>query len=114
MECTSTLPGPIYTTPRLLAIRLLSTAWSNQKCLRRLKRRGAGFSDRMILIARATADANRAYNFSALLQRDAAREDHDLAVVGGVDTKELPARLRMRRQVLGRDVERPRCVGLFL
>src|SRR5215469_1255990 len=51
------------------------------------------FGDRLVLIARATADADGADNLSVPLQRDASGENHDLAVVGSVDAKELSARL---------------------
>ena len=38
----------------------------------------------MILIAGATADANRPYYLSIQFQRDAAGKNHDLAVVGSM------------------------------
>src|ERR1019366_805457 len=68
----------------------------------------------MVLLARAAADADGAYNFAVALQRDTAREDHNLAVVRGMDAEKLSARLRVRRQVFGRDVEGARGVGLLL
>src|SRR5271165_5937783 len=38
---------------------------------------------------------------------NAARENHDSSVIGGVDSEELPAGLAMGSQVLGGDVEGP-------
>src|SRR5579859_6354436 len=67
----------------------------------------------MILVARAAAYADCADYFAILLEGNAAGEDHDLAVVGGVNSEELAPRLRMRRQVFGGDVEGARGVGLF-
>jgi hypothetical protein len=42
---------------------------------------GTGRGDGMILIAGATADANRTYYLAIQLQRDAAGKNHDSAVV---------------------------------
>src|ERR1700758_3802201 len=69
MDWTSTLPGPAYTTPRLLAINV----YSNRKKLERIS---AGLGYRVILLSGAATDSYRADNFSAPLQRDAAGEDH--------------------------------------
>ena len=49
----------------------------------------ACLGDRVILFAGASADADGTDYFSFLLEWDAAGEDHDLAVVGGVDAEEL-------------------------
>jgi len=68
----------------------------------------------VVLIARASADVDSADHLAIALTGNATGEDHDLAVVGGVDPKELHSRLRVRGQVPGRDVEGPRCVGLLL
>ena len=65
----------------------------------------AGFGDRVILFAGASADADGAYDFAFFLQGDAACEDHDLAVVGGVDAEELVAGLGVCGEVFGGDVE---------
>ena len=46
-----------------------------------LERGGTGRGDGMILIAGTTADANRPYYLAIAFQRDAASEDHDLAIV---------------------------------
>jgi hypothetical protein len=47
----------------------------------------------MILVARSTADANCSDDLSILLQGNAAGENHDLPVVGSVNTEELSTRL---------------------
>src|SRR5437016_7594552 len=57
----------------LLLQFLLCSAW--------LERRGTGRGDGMILIAGTTADANRPYHLAIAFQRDAASEDHDLAII---------------------------------
>src|SRR5947199_7049027 len=41
----------------------------------------AGFRDRMVLIAAATADTDCTYYFALALQRNAAGENHDLAII---------------------------------
>ena len=74
----------------------------------------AGFGYGVILFAGTTADADSAYDFAIFLQRNAAGEDHDFAVVGDVDAEELVARLAVLGQVLRGDVERtgrPRLTG---
>src|SRR6185436_7285585 len=55
----------------------------------RLEGRRARSRHRVILVARPAAHADRAHDLAVLLQRDAAREDHDPAVVAGVDPEEL-------------------------
>src|SRR3984957_10044085 len=67
--------------------------------------RRARFGDRLVLLARTAAYANRAHDFSSALQRYAACEDHDAAFVRGVDTKEVAARLREGRQIPGGNIE---------
>ena len=57
------------------------------------ERRGAGFRHRVVLVARPAADADGADDFAVALQRNAAGEDHDASVVGGVNAEELAARL---------------------
>ena len=44
----------------------------------------------MILFARASANSDGADNLAALLQRNAAGEDHDLAAIRRVNAEELP------------------------
>ena len=58
-----------------------------------LKRGCAGFGNGVVLIAGTTADTDCTHNFAAALQRDSPGEDHDLALIGGMDTKELSTRL---------------------
>src|SRR6267154_671670 len=41
----------------------------------------AGFRDGMVLITATTADTDRTHHFALALQRDAASENHDLAIV---------------------------------
>src|SRR4030081_1951149 len=73
----------------------------------------AGFGYRVILFAGSSADADGADDFAVLLQGDASGEDHDLAVVGGVDAEELVARLRVIAEVFGGDVEGAGGPGFF-
>src|SRR5664280_2308228 len=82
-------------------------------CRQRSERGCASFGDGVVLLARTTAHADRAHDFSAAFQRNASSEDHDLAIVGDMNAEELSARLRMRGQVLGPDIERARGVGLL-
>src|SRR6266513_3518826 len=86
----------------------MTTSPQGLKCCR------AGFRYCMVLVSRAAADTNGAFDFSALLQRNPTCKNHDLAVVRGMDSEELSTGLRVRGQVLGRDVERSRSVGLLL
>src|SRR5438093_8732916 len=99
MDRTSTSPGFIYATPRLLAMST-SPPYNLKGCR-------ASFRYRVVLIARAAADADSAYDFAVLPQWNPAGENHDLAIVRGVDSEELPARLRMSSQILGRNIESP-------
>src|ERR1700688_2754813 len=98
MDWTSTFPGPAYTTPRLFAIYVHSNR-------NKLKRHCAGLCHHVILLAGAAANSHRADNLPISFQRDAASEDHDAAMIGNVNSEELAARLRMLRQVPGRDIE---------
>src|SRR5450755_4432869 len=68
----------------------------------------------MVLIARAAADADGADDLSIAFQWNATCEDHDSAIIGGVNAEELSAGLRMYSEVFGRDVEGARRVGLLL
>src|SRR5664280_111213 len=82
-------------------------------CRQCLERGCASFGDGVVLLARATAHADRAHDFSAAFQWNASGEDHDLAIVGDMNAEELSARLRMGGQVFGGDIERARGVGLL-
>jgi hypothetical protein len=88
-----------------------SSLYSNSK--NALERGCTGFGDGVVLIARAAAHADGTHNLAATLQWDAAGEDHDLAVVRGMDAEKLPARLRVGGEIFGGDVESPRGVGLL-
>src|SRR5438552_10015890 len=82
-------------------------------CRGKLEGRRASFGYGMVLVTRTTTYADGAYYFTVALERDAAGENHDLAIVGGVDPKELAAGLRMLCQFFGSDVKRARGVGLL-
>src|SRR5439155_24364170 len=68
----------------------------------------------MILLSRSAADANRDHFFSLSLQWNASGKDHDLAVIGGMDPEELPAGLRMSRQIFCGNIKSPRSIGFLL
>src|SRR6516162_1740408 len=80
----------------------------------RLERRCARLSDCVILIARAAADPNCTNHFPVSFQRNSARENHDPAIIRGVNTEELSARLRVLCQVLCSNIECAGSIGLFL
>ena len=67
----------------------------------------------MVVFADAAGDADGADDFAVLFDGDAAGEDHDLAVVGGVDAEELVAGLGVFAEVFGGDVEGAGGPGLF-
>ncbi len=68
----------------------------------------------MILLAGSAAHANRSYHLAVLLQRDAAREYHNLSVVRRVNAEELTTRLGMSCEVFCLNVESARRVGFLL
>jgi len=74
---------------------------------------GTGFGNGVILIARSAAYSNGSHDLSAFTQRNSARENHDPAIVGSVDSEELPSRLGMRSKVFGCDIKGPGRVRLF-
>jgi hypothetical protein len=61
--------------------------------------------DRLVLIATAAADTDRADDRSVTPQGDAAGEDHHAPVVGCVDAKELLARLTIFGELRSFDIE---------
>jgi hypothetical protein len=67
----------------------------------------------VVLFAGTAADTDRADDFAILFQRDAAGEDHDAAVVGGIDAEELAAGLGVGGEVFGGGVEGAGGVGLL-
>ena len=67
----------------------------------------------MVLFARASADADGADDFARALERDAAGEDHDFTIVGGVDAEELVAGLAVFGKVFGGDIEGAGGPGFF-
>src|SRR5882762_7912834 len=98
MDWISTTPGLMYATPRLLAMAISP---HNLKSCR------SSFRDGVILVARAATDADSAYYLAVLLQGNPTGENHDLAIIRSVDSEELPARLRVSSQILGRNIESP-------
>ena len=58
-----------------------------------LERCGCGLRNGVVLLSRSAADTDRTDDLAVLLQRDATSKNHDLAVVGSVDSKELIAGL---------------------
>ena len=59
----------------------------------------------MVLVPATAAYADRAHHAIFALQRHAAGKSHDAAVVGHLDAEKLLARLRVRPQILGRQIE---------
>src|SRR5450631_3138340 len=92
---------------------------SNYRIIRYLPRSGfsggnAGFGYGMIVFTGTSADADGAYHLSATLNRNATREDHDLAVVRSVNAKELLTRLRILTQRFCIQIEGAGGESLFL
>jgi len=54
---------------------------------------GCDLRNGVVLLSRSTADTHRTDDLPVLLQRNTTSKNHDLAVVGSVDSKELSARL---------------------
>jgi len=52
---------------------------------------GAGLGDRVVILAGASTDADRAHHLPATLDGNAASKNHDLAVVRGMNSKKLLA-----------------------
>ena len=75
--------------------------------------RHARFGDGLILLARATADADCAHYLPALLQRNAAGENHHAPMVRGMNAEKLSAGLRVFRQILRGNIEGPRGEGFI-
>jgi hypothetical protein len=95
---------------RQVKFRLLHRNAARQKPTRfpcRLKCLGAGFGNSVVLLARTTADADRADNLAATFERNTAGKNHDAAVVGGVNSEKLIARLAVLRQIFGGNIKRP-------
>jgi hypothetical protein len=64
---------------------------------------GANFRHGVILLSGTAAHAHTTYHFSATRQRNAAGEHHHAPMIGHMDSKELPARWRMLREILRRN-----------
>src|ERR1700692_419456 len=67
----------------------------------------------MILIAGTRPAANSPYYLAIAFQRDAASEDHDLAIVRRMNTEELTSRLSMLCQFLRFNFKCARRVSLL-
>jgi hypothetical protein len=65
----------------------------------------SGFRYGLILFAHAAADLKRLYHVTIALERDAPGGDHHLAVIRGVDAEKWPARLGIRGENLGDEIE---------
>jgi hypothetical protein len=65
----------------------------------------SGFCYGLILFAHAAADLKRLYHVTIALERDAPGGDHHLAVIQGVDAEKWPARLGIRGENLGDEIE---------
>src|SRR5215469_15221138 len=72
-----------------------------------LERGCAGFGNGVVLIAGTAAHTDCAHNFATTLQRDSPGEDHDLAIIGGMDAEELSTRLGVGGEILGGNVKSP-------
>jgi len=59
----------------------------------------------VILLSGTAAHSHAAYHFSAARQRNAAGEHHHAPLVGYLNSEELPARLRILREIVRRDIE---------
>src|SRR5579872_179063 len=60
-----------------------------------LERLGAGFGNRLVLLAQATAYTDSSDNLTASFQGNAAGEDHHASAIRGVNAKELVAGLAL-------------------
>src|SRR5438445_345060 len=83
MDRTSTSPGLMYATPRLLA--MFTSPPHNLKGCRAGSRYG------VILVTRTAADADDRLVPCRPPQWNPTSENHDLSIIGGVDSKELSA-----------------------
>jgi hypothetical protein len=86
---------PVSPQPMPHVADFCSSATCGQGRTASLECRRTRLSDRVILSAGPTTDANRADYLAVLLQWNATRENHDFPVIGCVNAKELVARLRM-------------------
>src|SRR4026208_2308791 len=77
------------------------------------QRSSPSLSDSMVLVSRTAAYADRTHDLAALLQRNPAGEDHDAAIIGGVDSEKLASGLAVRSQVLGGNIESPGGIGFL-
>src|ERR1700687_3398365 len=111
--CAAPGSAAINCATRSLSLAVMAVNMSCTISPSYLERGSAGFGDGVVLLAPTTAHADRAHNFSVAFQRNASGKDHDFAIVGDMNAEELSARLRMCGQVLGRNIECPRGVGLL-
>ena len=78
-----------------------------------LERRHTGFGYRVILFSGASANTNCTDYFSITLERDSTGKNHDLAIIGGVQTVKILAGLTMLCEILCRNIECARRVSFF-
>src|ERR1039457_3836637 len=104
--CAAPGSAAINCATRSLSLAVMAVNMSCTISPSYLERGSTGFGDGVVHLARTTAHADRAQDFSVAFQRDAAGKDHDFSIVGNMDAKELSARLRICGQVLGGDIER--------
>jgi len=72
-----------HTRPESSSTELFRRAITSSKCP------CAGFRDRMVLLARSAADADRADHSTLTLQGNTTGKDHHTSIVRGVDSEEL-------------------------
>src|SRR5882724_12335237 len=75
---------------------------------------GSCFRHGVVLLSRTSANTNGAHHFSFLHQWNSTGENHDFAVVGGVNSKKLATRLAVHCKIFGGNVEGTRCERLLL
>jgi hypothetical protein len=68
----------------------------------------AGLSYRLILLSHTATDPDGPDHLIAAFQRNAARENHDTAVIRNMNAEELVSGLAVLGQIFGRDIERAR------
>ena len=68
----------------------------------------------MVLLARATADADCPHYFSVFFERYSPGKDHDPSMIRSMNTEELPPRLGVVSEIFGRDIEGARRARLVL
>src|SRR3954454_17893099 len=91
MAWTSTLPGPMYATPRFSGMSVLPPSRVDRGRVELLDCGGACRRDRVVVLDRRAGDPDRADHHVAVLDRDPTRE-RDQSVVGMLDVVEGASR----------------------